>query len=422
MRLHPFSKTNRSAVFTLSFGFTLTGFGVALPGAALPALLVHWHLQDRGGGLLFLLAWLGSTGGAVLSRGNQWHSVLRGTLLTCAASILLAVAVEPWIYAAVLVYGIGLGISMTSISVLRAQQTATPLTLGSDRQTRGLPHAIHTPAHELNRLNMLWALGALSCPALAARSILSNSPGPLLVTVGLVFGFVAAAVYLTGREPARRRLGEAGRRVGSPAIPVPSPLQSTVAVLPAVPMALAMFAALAVGVESALGGWLTTYTQRSQHGISVEVSVATAFWAGLLLSRALHTSRLTGVATPDRWLQVHAALTLASVSLIAITHNRVNLLIFALIAGLGLGPLYPMTLGFVLPRYRGRLIFVLAGLGSAFFPWATGLLSTELRSLREALIVCCLASVGIVVLSFALRSSIFVQPDPQQKKCSDSLQ
>ena len=58
------------ATLPLYLGFAATGVGVALPGALLPVMLQRWHLQDEQGGRLFLLAWIGSSLGALLVRGS----------------------------------------------------------------------------------------------------------------------------------------------------------------------------------------------------------------------------------------------------------------------------------------------------------------------------------------------------------------
>src|ERR1035437_5363598 len=58
------------AAAPLYLGFAAAGGGVALPGALLPVMMLRWHLQDEQGGRLFLLAWIGSSLGALLVRGS----------------------------------------------------------------------------------------------------------------------------------------------------------------------------------------------------------------------------------------------------------------------------------------------------------------------------------------------------------------
>src|ERR1700729_2122961 len=93
-----------------------TGVGVVLPGAMLPLLLTRWHLSDAQAGLLFFLFFIGSTSGAVLSRGSLPKSIARGCLAVVIGAILLAMASRAAAFFAIAIYGLGLGIAMTSIS------------------------------------------------------------------------------------------------------------------------------------------------------------------------------------------------------------------------------------------------------------------------------------------------------------------
>jgi FHS family glucose/mannose:H+ symporter-like MFS transporter len=167
-----------------------------------------------------------------------------------------------------------------------------------------------------------------------------------------------------------------------------------------VPFRLCLFAALAVGVESSLGGWLTTFAGRTTHTASLAVSVNSAFWAGLLISRAVHsTSHL-------RWLNwgpglpIHTLATVVATGCLLTEPRGATLLFIALLAGLGLGPLYPLSLSIALPRYRPTAIFLLAGAGSALFPWITGVVSTKFGHLRTGLIVPCVAAIALLMTGF----------------------
>jgi fucose permease len=71
------------------------------------------------------------------------------------------------------------------------------------------------------------------------------------------------------------------------------------------------------------------------------------------------------------------------------------------LVGVGLGPVYPLLLATAL-RYSDRTpIFFIAGLGSAFLPWLTGIVSSATSSLRLGLLVPVTASV--LMLGLGLR-------------------
>lgn len=345
--------------------FMLTGVGVALLGAVLPAILAHWSLEDRGGGLLFLLAWIGSTLGALASRGKPAGSVARGALLTALACFALIYAGHDALFPLIFCYGLGLGITMTSISLLRSQREA-------ERRPQ-----------EMNRLNMLWALGALACPTLAEHALRTSSIAYLFAMLGCCFAVLV--VWTVAVE----------MRFPSPGIVTTEERGMS---LPPLPVLLGLISALVVGVESSIGGWLTTYVKRADHSVAGAVTATSAFWAGLLISRALHSTSLMTRLPTRRIFRLHLGLVAVCTAAVCATRIGALLLPLAFFVGFGLGPLYPLLLALVLPRFRGNRVFVMAGLGSAIFPWMTGLVSTHFGSLRAGLTVPCVAACVLVLL------------------------
>ncbi len=350
----------------LSLAFTLTGVGTALLGAALPAMLAECHLSDRSGGTLLFSAFAGSTLGALfVQQGRRWL-VAAGLAASALAALLIARVPGSLPPPMLLLYGTGLGITMTAISLLQAREVSSA--------------ASHL---ELNRLNLLWALGAFFAPVLAFHSVRGMTVGTLFRSQAIVFAFVAFAVMATH--------GKAVHGVGRSARPQLQRKKFA-------PFHLCLFAGVAVGIESAIGAWLTTYTHRVAHGAAIAISADSAFWLGLLLIRALHS--LPGTAwLHSRWsFAAHLAAVLLASTLLLATPQRPTLLLGAVLAGVGLGPLYPFVLSLTLPFYRPGAIFTLAGVGSAVLPWLTGVLSTTFGSLRAGLLVPC-ASVGFLLVA-----------------------
>jgi fucose permease len=68
--------------------------------------------------------------------------------------------------------------------------------------------------------------------------------------------------------------------------------------------------------------------------------------------------------------------------------------------GFGLGPAFPLLLAIALQYSENSAIFFMAGLGSAFFPWLTGEVSSAAGSLRVGLLVPLAAAVLLVTLGF----------------------
>jgi fucose permease len=345
---------------SLAGAFCLTGVGTALLGACLPAILHEWRLSDSRGGLILFAAWGGSTMGALFARGNSGYSAIFGLALSAAELLQLSLGRTHSPAIPFFLYGLGLGMTMTAISLRRANEVA----------------AAETDL-ELNRLNLLWAVGACVAPALAVRSLHLLTVTGLFRMLSLVFALAAAALaFGLLVRPSEPTLAARTHQTGE---------------LPWAPASLCLFSAVAVGLESALGGWLTTYADRFALGVSTAVSANAFFWAGLLLSRSLHSVSALNFLHTNRARVGHIVLTGLALAILTVFPTRLLLPVAGLLAGFGLGPLYPLALAVALPRYRSTAVFVSAGLGASLIPWFTGALSSHFGSLRMGLLASCIA-------------------------------
>jgi MFS transporter, FHS family, glucose/mannose:H+ symporter len=354
----------------LYVGFAATGVGVALPGAILPTLLLAWRLRDEQAGLLFLLAWCGSSAGALLVQGRLRVALMWGCLLTASAALGLAwlpAAAAPLLMA---VYGLGLGMAMTSISLIR-QRTAPVREL------------------ELIRLNLMWAIGACACPSLAARTLINGSPRNLLACFAAFF--VCLALWACFFEPGDIVLQAGGISAWRP-----------FRIFRFVPLPLILMAFLVTGTEASAGGWLATYARRANHDLAVTIAAPTCLWAGLLLSRLFWSLPGTKLQ-PKTVVQGSLAVLAAAAILLVASGGGVGILLAAFGIGMGLGPVYPLLLANALKFEECGTIFFLAGLGSACLPWMTGVVSQQRDSLRQGLIVPMTASLLMLALALAFR-------------------
>jgi FHS family glucose/mannose:H+ symporter-like MFS transporter len=354
------------AIAPLYLGFAATGVGVALPGALLPAMLQRWHLQDEQGGQLFLLAWIGSSIGALLVRGSMRTTLFCGSGAVALGAAGLNLCAGRSADACIALYGLGLGLTMTSISLVRQRQSG-----GSGT--------------ELVRLNLLWAVGACACPSLTIHALANGDFGP--VVYGLALCFALLALWT---------LFETSLTIEAVATTV-----RPWTVFGAVPLGLILMTALIPGIEASAGGWLATYAKRGGHGITLTIAAPTCFWAGLLLSRLFWSVCHRWVT--HEWTVRGSVVLMGAASLLLISSNgSVLMLIAAFCLGFGIGPTYPLLLAWALRFHRGGAIFFLAGVGSACLPWLTGLISTQRHSLREGFAVPMIATVVMVALSLVL--------------------
>jgi fucose permease len=87
-------------------------------------------------------------------------------------------------------------------------------------------------------------------------------------------------------------------------------------------------------------------------------------------------------------------------------HSLALIQVASALCGLFIGPLYPLVLSFLLERSARGWIFAMAGIGSALFPWLTGVLSAHLGGLRYGLIAPCGAAfLMVLLLSVTFRSA-----------------
>jgi FHS family glucose/mannose:H+ symporter-like MFS transporter len=366
-------------VIPLYLGIAATGVGVALPGIVLPSLLTRLRLQDDQAGLFLLLAWLGSSVGALLVRGSLRNILVTGSLLIAVSSLGMSDLHASYLKPLFLLFGLGLGITMTTISVLCQQNVAS----------RNV---------ELIRLNLAWAVGAFFSPSLALRAIANGDPQSLLIAFGL--SFAGFALWTLRTLPGDLRLRQRTTAQAS--------RQSRV------PLALVAMTFLVSGVEAAIAGWLTTYAGRVHPGLTVTIAAPTCLWAGLLISRFIWAF-VGDSLTTSQLLRASLWLIAASSILLIASSSSIAMLWAAFGIGFGVGPVYPLLLALALDFRESGGIFFVAGLGSACLPWLTGVISNQRASLRMGLVAPTAAAILMLVLAllFPLRSG-GVSQDAQQ--------
>jgi fucose permease len=351
-------------------------------GVLLPTLSQKWALPDDAAGFLFFLQFLGSSFGALLTGSNRVRALIAGYGILVASACALAFANAHLLFPIFLFWGLGLGMAMTATSLLFSDR------YGNDR------------AAKLERLNFAWSAGATAAPVLFLPFLHLTSLRPLFFTFLGLFLSLSVWVYLRERQqsPSSSPVAEESRPQHS------APLHS---LLP-----LVLLAMLAIGVESSLSGWLTTYSHRADlFNVGGAVFATSLFWFGIMLSRLVFSTRLLAMIGRQKVLRWAIWCAAASVALLIAAHNPAVIRAAAALAGLSIGPLYPLLLSFLLERSPRGWIFAVAGMGSALFPWLTGILSAHFGSLRYGLIAPCGAALLMVLLlAVSLRAAPSTRP------------
>jgi fucose permease len=350
----------------LSIVFGLTGTATVLPGAALPLLLKRWSLHDNQAAVMFLLLFVGSSCGALLARGVLERALLAGAGLLVVASFSLAIvhSISPLPFFAL--YGMSLGLMMTSISLIRSRQAN---------------HLSRT----MNFMNLLWSFGAVACPALLAVCLRYVDMSVFFRGLALCILLLTVSAVLFGRGRVRADNERASHHDDRGRV--------------ALPLAFAIVTALSTGVESAVGSWLSTYVQRLQQSLAVGGVAIFIFWGGLFFGRAVHSTPIV-----SRWKKVFSVgvgfvLTACGLVGLVLFGAKPLLLLCAGMIGFGIGPVYPILLSIAVRRYRGNYVFLSAGIGASFLPWLTGILSSRMSSLRVGMLVPMVASIVMVLFS-----------------------
>jgi MFS transporter, FHS family, glucose/mannose:H+ symporter len=374
----------RQLVILSYSSFLLIGVLNTFLGPVLPVLSSRWQLNDSQAGSLFFAQF---TGALIGSAASGWLiRRLSMTPLLFAGYGLLSVSVaflgiSEWVGGIFAIFAIGIGLGFTI--------PATNLMIAESNPER--------PAGALNLLNLVWGIGALLCPSLISFfSRHGQFPG-LLFGISLLlaitaFGF-ARGLSISSQNDRHTESGDA------------SAMRSWIS-----PYALltGLFIFIYVGIETSVGGWLASYTQRlgssAQQFWAITPSL---FWTGLLLGRALAPAALRIVS--DRGL-VLAGLIVAvcGLSLILISWELAALSAGAFITGLGLAPVFPTTFAIftgyfgTFARNMAGVLFMLASLGAAIVPWVVGVTSKHYGELRIGLGVPLFGALLLVALQIAI--------------------
>jgi MFS transporter, FHS family, glucose/mannose:H+ symporter len=342
----------------LHLGFALTGVGTVLLGSILPGLSAQWHLRDKDAGLLLLVQFAMSASGALLVRRNFWKTLACGYGLMSGGAFAI-VLLQQRSLPAFAVYGLGLGLAMTSTNMLTGRRY--PKRMGA----------------ALALLNFSWSAGSVACPLLAAQFLRHATASGAFVLVGLMalpFAFVPL-------------LGD-GDDLHASAVPSPAPAGMKEATTIAY---FAFLAFLYVGIEATVGNWMSTYASRTTAWTFAGSTLAVAvFWAALLVGRALTPVMLTRMPE-QRLYRISVVATIAGVLMLLSAHTPLTILSGAGVTGLSLAPLFPLILALFLAEIgasnNAGWVFAVAGLGGAVLSWLTGIVSSDTGSLRIGLLV-----------------------------------
>jgi len=370
----------------MHMNFLFAGMGTLLLGPTLPLYARRWGLHDAQSGMLIAAQFAGLFVGAIALFSSLRRSLLCGTLVVTLSFLGVALNLSNphgFVLAAVLLFTLGLGLGQITT-------TTNLLSAISVRETRRRSSA-------LSLLNFTWSAGAVLAPLVAGLYIAHASLLLLLLTFALCAMALGLFAMRTLPATTLQRLAAsaaAGRRIRV------GPL-------------LYFFGLFLLygGMEATVSGWLSTYTLRYTTIGVAEAAYCTSFlWISFALGRAVCALLVRHV--PDRVICLSGlALATGASACLRGAHTSAAIAACAGVVGLGLGPFFPLTFSILIAKrpsaQQAGAATSNVGLGSAIFPYATGLLSTHFGSLKIALLT-------PMLIGLCLFSLVFVrarQPD-----------
>ena len=366
--------TARSAASFTLFAcalFIVLGIVTTLLGPTLPLFARRWPVTTSQLGTLFFWQFIPSTIGTLLSGAMLSKRSFRLGVVLGVALCFVGVAGLIWAdwnlgRAAVACYGIGLGIALPALNLAVAEANPT------------------RRAAAVSLLNFAWGLGAICGPPLL-RLTHSLPRFLILLSMLVAYGLIGSSVW---PMPAKAK---ASSRNDASAI-APSPLWVVAPLI-----AISMF--LFCGVENSINGWAATLALPSFADAFRATNANEAFWAFFLAGRALAPFALRRVSEA-KLLYVSVITAAAGVLAFYLATHAGTILLACAIAGLGVGPGFPLLISRVSEligpeRPACTACFAFAGIGAATLPSAIGVIGERSGDPRVGLL---LPLAGLVLL------------------------
>jgi fucose permease len=346
------------------------GIATVLLGPMLPTLSARWSLNYSQAGALFTAQYLASTcavglSGFLVERKGFLFAMKAGLLLMAAGLALLMSGSMAWGIFCIAVYGVGLGLATPASNLLVAE-------INPERRSE-----------TLNWLNFFWSAGAVSCPFLVAAAAVRHQIPFFLAGVCALSVLVALGIaFMPGgvAEPATVS-------ASSPKIALSIPWTQP---------SFLVFAALFfiyVGTENSVGGWAASYA-KSLGNLSPAMSLMTPsfFYAALMVGRWLAPFLLRHFRDV-KLAQGGLFLACIGTAGMVLAHGLGGVIASACAAGFGLAAVYPISIALMSNEFPaassrvGSVMFVMSNIGGGALPWAVGIASSRMGTLKVGLIL-----------------------------------
>ncbi len=386
--------SNKRLLIFLHAGFLLIGIITVILGQILPILAERLSLNDLSSGYFFTAQFAGSlTGTLFYNRAIKKFGFLK---MLFGGFCLLAFGCaglnsDSWFgcLVAISVYGTGIGLTVPAINLLVAEIAG------------------ENPSSALNTINFFWGVGAILCKPFI--DFLKSPDSIFLPTIllGSSFLLIGAAIKFSNfQESFDERENFSGEA---------KPIWTTT-----MAWLIAIFSFIHIGIESGVGGWLTTFESRlAQTSADGLFSAAFVFFFLMVVGRGI-APLFFKFLTENSVLFGSVLIMTAGIILILRAESFLSLNIGAAILGFGTSAVYPTNLSRFTKIFGRKAIhnatplFVFGSLGGAFITWMVGFTSTAFGSLRSGFVVVLIGCVLLIILQIILSNDRSKQYSPEK--------
>jgi fucose permease len=372
-------------------GFFVIGIVTLLLGQILPVLSARLGLTDAEAGTLFLAQFSGSILGTFVSTRIARRY---GFTLTVSIGLFLIMAGLPGInshefavcWAAIFVYGSGLGVTIPGINLLTIENTE-----------------MHMRSSAVNLINFSWGVGAICSQPFVAAVSGDDSLVNVTAILGVTLLLLAISFFSAVRRFPYRAAAE----------PTNAPKPSGIWRNPSSWLFVA-FGFFVVSVEGGLGGWLTTYSEvlklRGVHTINLTV----VYFFFFVLGRGV-ASIVSRRISENRLILSCSIILIAGVLIIVSSES--SSIVGAAVAGLGSSAIFPTHMVRFARVFgpqatlQAAPIFIAGTSGAAVVSYLVGFVSSMFGDLRSGIMVVLISAVFVLVIHLVI-TAVF-RPAPQ---------
>lgn len=375
----------RALKILLHVGFFISGVSTVLIGQLLPILSRRFSLNDEQTGWFFPSQFVGSIFGTLLT--NWLGKKNRFLTASFSGCFLMGIGVAttnadsiPLSLFGFFLNGIGIGLTLPSINMLI------------------LEFSRERAASALSILNVFWGIGAiLSQPFVDHLTTGTNVMLPTLLVSGSLLA-IGAVLMLFPRSIEPKAV------LGDDAEGADVPIWSTV-----LAWLIAAFNFIHVGFESAIGGWLKTYSLRvDENSSSVFLPPITAYFLFFVLGR-IAAPILFRFLDESKMLMLGLLTVLGGMLVLLNVGNVYGLIAGAAISGFGTSWIFPTNMSRFNKTFgpsasrRATPFFLCGTIGSIFSTWFIGWLSHRFdNDLRSGMFLLLGSIIVLIVIQTAL--------------------